>query len=359
LTEELQAAEPTAIAPELQRVLVVDDDDDIVWMISAVLRKDYAVLSASDGPSAVAVLEDNDVAGIIADHMMPGMSGVELLDRSLDLRPHAARILITASERVNVLKDAVNRARVHRFLSKPLRLTELPSILGDAIREAHLEAENQQLAQELARKNEQLLRVNERLEAEVRQRTQELRAAIERLEELALRDGLTGLFNHRYLQETLDAEVSRARRHSHELSLLFIDVDHFKFYNDKHGHPAGDRLLRRIAEVLVGGRESGLPTQTRASDVVARYGGEEFVLVLPQTGLEGALTKAERLRSVIADFPFEGSSQQPLGRISVSVGAVTFPHHGSDKQQLIDAADRELYRAKRSGRDRVCTPGQE
>lgn len=359
LTEELQAGEPTATAPDPHKVLVVDDDDDIVWMISAVLRKDYAVVSASDGPSAVALLEDNDVAGIIADHMMPGMSGVELLDRSLDLRPHAARILITASDRVNVLKDAVNRARVHRFLSKPLRLTELPSILGDAIREAQLEAENQQLAQELARKNEQLLRANERLEAEVRQRTQELRAAIERLEELALRDGLTGLFNHRHLQESLDAELSRARRYEHALSLLFIDVDHFKVYNDKHGHPAGDRLLKRVAEVLLGGRDSGLPTQTRASDIVARYGGEEFVIVLPQTGLEGALVKTEHLRRVIADFPFEGASQQPLGRVSVSVGAATFPLHGSDKQQLIDAADRELYRAKASGRNRVCAPGGE
>src|SRR5687768_4633750 len=153
-------------------------------MISAVLRKDYSVLSASNGRAAVKELEGNDVAGIIADHMMPGMSGVEVLDRSLELRPHAARILITASDRVNVLKDAVNRARVHRFLSKPLRLTELPAILGEAIREANLEAENRQLAQELAIKNEQLSRINESLEAEVRQRTAELREAIAKLEEM-------------------------------------------------------------------------------------------------------------------------------------------------------------------------------
>jgi diguanylate cyclase (GGDEF)-like protein len=340
-------------------VLVVDDDDDIVWMISAVLRKEYSVLSASDGRAAVSVLEGNDIAGVIADHMMPGMTGVELLDRSLELRPQAARILITASDRVNVLKDAVNRARVHRFLSKPLRLTELPAILGEAIREANLEAENRSLVRELAIKNDQLNRINEGLEAEVRQRTQELRAAIERLEEMALRDGLTGLFNHRHFQEALDAELSRAKRHGHPVGLLFIDVDHFKTYNDKHGHPAGDRLLRRLSEVLTGGRESGLPAQTRASDIVARYGGEEFVILLPETTYEGALIKAERIRRLIADFPFEKAAMQPLGRVSVSIGAAAFPEHGDEKQLLIDAADRELYRAKHAGRNRVCGAGRE
>jgi diguanylate cyclase (GGDEF)-like protein len=346
-------------AEHLPKVLVVDDDDDIVWMISAVLRKDYSVLSASDGRAAMSVLEGNEIAGIIADHMMPGMSGVELLDRSLELRPEAARILITASDRVNVLKDAVNRARVHRFLSKPLRLTELPAILGEAIREAHLEAENRNLARELAIKNEQLARINEGLEAEVRQRTQELRAAIERLEEMALRDGLTGLFNHRHFQEALDAEISRAKRHAHAVGLLFIDVDHFKIYNDRHGHPAGDRLLRRLSEVLTGGRESGLPAQTRASDIVARYGGEEFVILLPETTFEGALVKAERIRRLISDFPFESAALQPLGRVSVSIGVAAFPEHGNEKQLLIDAADRELYRAKHGGRNRVCGVGRD
>jgi diguanylate cyclase (GGDEF)-like protein len=143
------------------------------------------------------------------------------------------------------------------------------------------------------------------------------------------------------------------------VGLLFIDVDHFKIYNDKHGHPAGDRLLRRLSEVLTGGRESGLPTQTRASDVVARYGGEEFVVLLPETTFDGTLIKAERIRRLIADFPFEQAAAQPLGRVSVSIGAAAFPEHGIEKQQLIDAADRELYRAKHAGRNRVCGVGRE
>ncbi|MGD8858923.1 MAG: diguanylate cyclase [Myxococcales bacterium] len=341
------------------KILVVDDDDDIVWMITAVLRKEFDVVSASNGKSALTLLEGTTVEGIIADHMMPGMSGVEMLDRSHELLPSAARILITASERVNVLKDAVNRARVHRFLSKPLRLTELPSLLSEAIREAHLEAENIRLVEQLELKNRELERANEQLEEQVKQRTRELEAAIEQLEEMALRDGLTGLYNHRFLQEALDAELSRAERHGHALGLLFIDVDHFKHYNDHNGHPAGDRLLKRLAAVLTGGRESGLPVQGRRSDVVARYGGEEFVMVLPETTPEGAEIKAERIRRTIAEYPFRHAEGQPLGCVSVSVGVACFPRDGGDRQTLIDVADRELYRAKHGGRNRVCVAGEE
>ncbi len=338
------------------KVLVVDDDDDIVSMVSAVLRNHYDVVRANDGKSAVAALEQHEVAAIIADHMMPGITGVELLDAGHALRPAAARILITASDRVNVLKDAVNLARVHRFVSKPLRLKELPTLIGNAIREAQLEAENARLVTELAAKNDELNLINGRLEAEVRQRTQELQIAVQKLEQLALRDGLTGLFNHRYLQEALEAELARAKRHNHCLSILFIDVDHFKVYNDRSGHPAGDKLLGRIADLLVGGRNSGLPQQVRVSDIAARYGGEEFVLVLPETGLDGALVKAERIRRTVAEFPFDGAQDQPGGRLSVSIGVAAFPQHATEKKQLIEVADRELYRAKRSGRNCVCAP---
>ena len=338
------------------KILVVDDDSDIVWMITQVLRKGFEVVGAHDGRKAVDLLGQHQFAGIITDHMMPGMTGVELLDRGHELCPAAARILITASERVNVLKDAVNRARVHRFLSKPLRLAELSATVGDAIREARLEAENARLVTELARKNEELNRTNERLEIEVKQRTSELQIAIAQLEQLALRDGLTGLYNHRFLQEALDAELARARRHGHAVGLLFIDVDHFKAYNDRNGHPAGDRLLRRLADALVGRHDSGFPHKGRSSDLVARYGGEEFVMVLPETGLEGCRIKAERIRQAVSDFPFEEAIGQPGGCVSVSIGIAVFPQHGSDKQTLIEIADRELYRAKRSGRNRVSLP---
>jgi diguanylate cyclase (GGDEF)-like protein len=345
------------VSAELPRVLVVDDDADIVAMISAVLRRDYEVLTAHDGHAGTAVLAEGELAAVIADHMMPLMTGVELLDRCHALQPHAARILITASDRMAVVQDAVNRAHVHRLLPKPLRLIELSNTLGEAIREARLEAENARLATELAAKNVELARINEQLEADVRNRTRELEIAVQKLQQLALRDGLTDLYNHRYLQEALDAELSRARRHGHCVSLLFIDVDHFKAYNDANGHPAGDRLLRRLADVLVGGRESGLPTQARCSDIVARYGGEEFVMVLPETALEGCRIKAERVRRTVEEYAFDKREAQPGGTLTISIGCAVFPDHARDKRTLIDAADKQLYRAKHLGRNRVCAAG--
>lgn len=338
-------------------VLVVDDDEDIVRMISTVLKRGCRVLTAANGNAAADVIRQHPIDAVIADHMMPGCTGVELLDRCHALRPSAARILVTASDRVQVLKEAVNLARVHRFVSKPLRLKELHDLVLSAIREAHLEAENARLVQELEGKNALLNSTNERLEREVKERTRELEEAIAKLEDLALKDGLTGLYNHRYFQEAIEREIGRARRHDKPLGLLFIDVDHFKAYNDRHGHPAGDRLLFQLGGLIEGGGTSGFPVAGRASDIAARYGGEEFVLVLPETGIEGSLTKAERVRRSIEAFEFAAERTGGEGsRVTVSIGIACFPAHATDKAGLISAADQQLYRAKRGGRNRVCHP---
>lgn len=339
---------------ELHRVLVVDDDPDIVRMLDTVLRAKFQMFTAATGPLAVEILEREPIDAVITDQMMPGMSGVELLGRVQALRPAAARVLITASQRVNVLRDAVNQARVHRFLSKPLRLVELSTLLSEAIREATLEATNERLVAELKLKNEELGRTNERLEQLVLERTRELEQAVQELRLIARHDGLTGLYNHRHFQEAIVVELARAERHKHALGLLFIDVDHFKQYNDRHGHPAGDELLRQLAGVLTGEGESGLPRQSRVSDLTARYGGEEFVVLLPETDVRGSLLRAERLRRMVAECQFEHAESQPLGCVSVSVGVACYPAHATDRQGLIDCADRALYRAKAEGRNRVA-----
>ncbi|MEY4577133.1 MAG: hypothetical protein RL701_1836 [Pseudomonadota bacterium] len=338
------------------RVLIVDDDADILMMLHTVLRRDFDVITASNAAEALTVLTHNDVDAVLADHMMPGMTGVELLNHAQELKPSAARILVTASDRVSVVREAINEARVHRFLSKPLRLTELPGLVAGAIREAGLEAENGRLVAELSVKNRELARANERLESEVLSRTRELREAVAELEQLALRDGLTGLYNHRYFQECLESELARARRQSEALGLLFIDVDHFKQYNDRNGHPAGDLLLRRLATEVIGTRISGLPRASRISDIAARYGGEEFVLLLPATEREGCVIRAERLLHAIAEFPFDFREHQPMGHVSVSIGIACFPLHAKDKPSLIATADAMLYQAKHRGRNQVCSP---
>jgi two-component system cell cycle response regulator len=182
------------------------------------------------------------------------------------------------------------------------------------------------------------------------------------LEALANRDGLTRLFNHRYFQERLRQEISQATRQKADLSFILLDVDHFKHYNDTHGHPAGDKLLKQMAKLLDSqdpSDENRGQAMRRVTDIVARYGGEEFVVILPFTNLEGALIKAERLREAIANFPFDFASEQPMGRMSVSVGVASFPIHAESPEDLIRLADEALYRAKKAGRNQVMAASVE
>jgi diguanylate cyclase (GGDEF)-like protein len=270
-------------------------------------------------------------------------------------------VLVTASERISDLKDAVNVARVHRFLSKPIRPVELPNVVAAVIRERALEAENARLLEALEEKNTLLTRAlaqvqeNElRLEREVEQRTRDLREAISELEKLALRDGLTGLYNHRFFQEALTTELSRAARYTKPVSLLFIDVDHFKSFNDINGHPAGDKVLKRLAAILTDtGEIEELPFRGRASDITARYGGEEFVVILPETDRDGAAIRAERIRASLEAWNFPGQENQPDGNLTVSIGVASYPVDALTKGVLVEAADSALLEAKRAGRNRV------
>jgi diguanylate cyclase (GGDEF)-like protein/excisionase family DNA binding protein len=161
-----------------------------------------------------------------------------------------------------------------------------------------------------------------------------------RAEVEAITDGLTGLYNHRYLQERLKDEIQRARRRKVPLSLLFCDCDDFKIYNDTHGHKAGDAALARIARII--------ESCSRRVDLPARYGGEEFVLVLVETDAAGALTVAERMRAEVEAL--SGKAGQPL---TISIGVATCPDDAAARDELLDKADWAMYAAKRAGRNRV------
>ncbi|MEW5850176.1 MAG: diguanylate cyclase [Myxococcota bacterium] len=349
------------------RVLLADDDRDILRMLKESLAKDFEVITATDGTAAMELLRTTALDCVVADQMMPGFTGVQVLAATQDAQPKAVRILLTASERMDHLRDAVNMARVHRFLSKPVRLMEFRSHVTEAIRMNRLEEENQRLVVELKEKNAMLARAltevqnhERRLEREVEERTRELRAAMAELEKLALRDGLTGLFNHRFFQEALTQELARAARYQTPVGLIFLDVDHFKNFNDLLGHPAGDELLRSIARILANtGEIPEIHFRGRLSDIPARYGGEEFVIILPQTNKEGAVMRAERLRESVAEFPFAGGNLQPGGRLTVSIGVACFPEDAIQKQDLIHHADQMVYLAKRMGRNQVRVWGRD
>jgi diguanylate cyclase (GGDEF)-like protein/PAS domain S-box-containing protein len=178
--------------------------------------------------------------------------------------------------------------------------------------------------------------------------TDEKRAQVA-LEQLATRDGLTGLANRRCFDDTLGAEWQRALRNQQPLSLLMVDVDNFKQYNDAYGHLGGDECLQRIA--------SAVASEMRANDLVARYGGEEFAVILPNQSLKGAAIVAERIRCRVEQLrlPNLGSQQHV---VTVSIGAATaLASPATDPSQLVATADSALYRAKHMGRNRISLPG--
>lgn len=172
-----------------------------------------------------------------------------------------------------------------------------------------------------------------------------LREKQEELMSETITDALTGLHNFRYFQTYLKNEIRRASRYAHPFALLIADIDHFKNFNDKNGHPMGNVILKQVASIL---KES-----LREDSFIARYGGEEFVIVLPETDLHGAKAASEHLRKAIEASLFPGQNHQPGGKLTISLGGATFPRDSEVSSQLIEKADRALYAAKSSGRN--CT----
>ena len=176
--------------------------------------------------------------------------------------------------------------------------------------------------------------------------SRELDVERKRLRSESQSDGLTGLFNMRYFRMQLVEEFSRSQRYSRPLTLLMLDVDHFKAYNDRNGHPAGDIVLKEVSRILI--------RNVRGTDIVARYGGEEFVVLLPETPLDAGMNVAEKIRKAVEEhyFPFAGSKTGE--RLSVSIGVASYPDvRVTSDQDLIEASDKALYAAKRAGRNRV------
>ena len=169
-----------------------------------------------------------------------------------------------------------------------------------------------------------------------------------RFRDLSVRDVLTGLFNRRYLEETLDREISRAERKRLTLGIIMLDLDHFKRINDTYGHAAGDAVLREIGAFL--------KAHIRRSDIACRYGGEEFVLILPEASLEVTRLRAESLRQDAEDLKVLYNGRN-LETVTLSLGVAAFPEHGSSYLPLLSAADTAMYSAKKEGRNRVVVAG--
>jgi diguanylate cyclase (GGDEF)-like protein len=213
-------------------------------------------------------------------------------------------------------------------------------VLNDAGQVTQLQVSSRDITD--SKQNERRL---EDAQRKLRQQQDMLQDVNSKLTELAALDGLTQLRNRRAFQERLEDETRRWRRHGNDVSLVLLDIDHFKSYNDTYGHPKGDEVLRAVGRLL---RRS-----IRAADFAARYGGEEFAIILPNTNAAGSMHVAETLRRAIEGATWEDRE------ITASIGVATMSEEISTPEELVDAADRALYRSKQAGRNRVTAGVEE
>lgn len=342
-----------------EHIVCVDDEEGILTalrqQLSARFGGECDIAVAKNAREALDLIDalqhdGEEVAVVIADQIMPGMKGVELLEEVHRRSPRTVKILLTGQAGLDAVVYAINRAGLDQYIPKPWDEPDLRLTIQNLLSRFRLEREREELLAELRSKNAELASLNSSLEEKVHVRTRELEGLNARLSELAITDGLTGLYNHRHFRERLTLELERSNRTGLPLSVLMIDVDSFKLYNDRHGHLAGDNALRGVAKVLQHGR--------RANDVVGRYGGEEFAILLVDVASAAAKDVADRIVSQIAEFPFEFGSFQPLGRLTISAGVSTAPGDGVDAATVLMAADRALFAAKNAGRNTVRVAGK-
>jgi diguanylate cyclase (GGDEF)-like protein len=310
------AVEPQAGASR-GRVLVVDDSRVVRAIVCHALRKGgFQVDEADNGATALQILKGARHDVVITDLRMPGLDGFEVLAGVKQLDPNVEVIILTGSFAHDV-NSAVKALRLgaHDFLMKPPTSAEqVIATVDRAVESKRLKDANRLLVQEL--------------------------------QALSRTDALTGVANRRSLDEALSRETARSHRHGQPLSVVMLDIDHFKKVNDIHGHQGGDTVIQAFARTVA--------SELREGDELYRYGGEEFALLLANTGLEGAITVAHRIVAAVAAKPIRISSTNI--RITTSAGAACLGPL-EDGPALIAEADAALYDAKSTGRNRAIARG--
>jgi len=309
-------------------ILIVDDEVAIRELVGEILEGDgHVVTLAKDGEDALNKFKRSWHEIVFSDFRMPKMNGIELLGAIKEINDNTQFVIMTSHASINNSIDALKLGAFDYILKPFDDLDVVSNAANRAISNLSGIRRQQDLLNTLARQNENL----EELNKEFR--------------ELAIRDGLTGLFNHRYAEERLKEEFDRAARFERELSVLFIDLDHFKFFNDAHGHQAGDEVLQILSALMA--------KVIRKSDTLARWGGEEFVVIALETAREEACMLAERIRKAVTKYPFPNAAQQPLGIVSLSIGVASRSNGTDSYGQLLRLADDAVYFAKDAGRNRT------
>lgn len=301
----------------LGKILVVDDSAAVRHEVGATLKESgefEPIRECADGLAALAAIAAERPDVVICDLVMPSCDGIQFL-RLLSANPELAQIpvlMLTSADDQDRKVELLERGAAD-YITKPFHGREL------------------------------LARVRIHFRHRVLQ--EQIEDANRRLYELSCTDSLTGIFNRRHLDRVLEAEVSRHTRYGTPLTLLLIDVDHFKRVNDTFGHEAGDLVLRNVSATLKG--------LVRKADIVARYGGEEICIILSNTGTDGAMILAERLRAALERQSHQTDAGLVKATASFGAASLTDKTEAVDVHALLRRADQALYAAKRGGRNRV------
>jgi diguanylate cyclase (GGDEF)-like protein len=363
--QKLKSIQDQKVALKKYTILLVDDEPANIDALTMILEDKYTILQAYTGNEALALIENDAnpsrINLIISDQRMPGMSGVEFLKQTITIIPKTIRMILTGFTDINDIIGSINEGQVYKFLTKPIEPKDLLISIQRALEAYELEKQNIILI-------EQLKEMNENLENLVQERTEQLQeslAALQKqkeeleylsnfqdtlvneLEVLSITDPLTGLANRRWLESFAKEECEKAFRKKNEISVIMLDIDHFKRYNDFYGHAMGDKCIKQVADIL----KKKIRPKT---DLAARYGGEEFCCILTQTGLEEAWKIADSMIQALREeaIPHERSDTSQIVTISLGVYA-TLPRDEDSWKELILRADDYLYKAKTNGRNQA------
>jgi len=290
-------------------ILIVDKEESSRQQIAAQLSKQYWVWTFDKGKEALAKLENSQADILISSLRLKDMDGIDFINR---VKKIYSQIYVIIASRPSLLSKKMEPLReiASDFIPKPINEEQLNLVMKRAVN-------HQQL---LKRK--------------------------EFYRELSILDHLTRVYNRRYLDLQLAREIERSRRLSHSFSVLILDIDNFKLYNDRNGHPAGDVLLQKFANLL--------KNSSRMMDSVFRYGGDEFLVLFPETSKKDAIHFAWRIEATINKEKFKGIETFPSRSLSSSTGLASFPEDGLSAEALLSAADRRMYKAKKQKNNKVC-----
>lgn len=364
-------------------ILVIDDDPEILDLITMVLRREYIVVKATSGSEAMEIIQKNAPALVLTDQWMGDVTGIEILAYLHEKHPEVGRVLITGFPDLQVVKDAINKGHVHRFITKPWEMDEMRSIVAEEVERHRALVEHRHLLNDLMTKNKELTLANEEIMAqkrrleelnqeykeqsqiaielsekfaqahlelleaqeEIQKKNKQLQKANRELEKLSVTDGLTGFYNFRHLEVLLEREIGRASRYNLQMTCMMVDLDDFKKVNDTYGHLFGDEVLRTVAGIV--------QKNIRETDLPARYGGDEFFVILPHTDLEQARALAQRIFDDIQDYDFKPGNDLHFQQ-KVSIGLASFEADRiQGREQMIEWVDSALYQAKRAGRNMI------